>query len=81
MKKKFCKICLKITPSQDILFYLGIDKIYEHYNRHLSKDKITKLLSKIYSYLILRNQSKRTPTNSVYKHYKRFQFQVIDNIK
>ena len=54
------------------IFHSGIDKIYEHYNRHLSK---------IYSHSILRNQSKRTPTNPVYKHYKRYQFQVLIDIK
>ena len=64
------------TPGHPI-FHAGIDKIYEHYNRRLSKEKITKLLSKFYSYSILRNQSKRTPTNPVYKHFKRYQFQVI----
>ena len=59
------------------IFHSGIDKIYGHYNKHLSKKKITKFLSKIYSYSILRNQSKKTPTNPTYKHYKRYQFQVI----
>lgn len=74
MKQDFVE---NYTKPGHPIFHAGIDKIYEHYNKHLSKEKITKLLSKIYSYSILRNQSKRTPTNPVYKHFKRYQFQVI----
>ena len=78
MKQDLLQNCTK--PGHPI-FHSGIDEIYEHYNRHLSKKKITKLLSKFYSYSILKNQSKRTPTNPVYKHYKRYQFQEIIDIK
>ena len=74
MKQDFVE---NYTKPGHPIFHAGIDKIYEHYNKHLSKEKITKLLSKIYSYSILRNQSKRTPTNPVYRHCKRYQFQVI----
>ena len=70
-------LLLNYTKPGHPIFHAGIDKIYEHYNKHLSKKKITKLLSQIYSYSILRNQSKKTPTNPTYKHYKRYQFQVI----
>ena len=70
-------LLLNYTKPGHPIFHAGIDKIYEHYNKELSKKKIAKLLSKFYSYSILRNQSKRTPTNPTYKHYKRYQFQVI----
>ena len=70
-------LLLNYTKPGHPIIHAGIDKIYEHYNKELSKKKIAKLLSKFYSYSILRNQSKRTPTNPVYKHFKRYQFQVI----
>ena len=54
-------LLLNYTKLGHPIFHAGIDKIYEHYNKELSKQKIAKLLSKFYSYSILRNQSKRTP--------------------
>ena len=41
MKQDFVE---NYTKPGHPIFHAGIDKIYEHYNKQLSKEKITKLL-------------------------------------
>ena len=58
------------------LFRSGQNKIYDYFGGELPKKEIEKFLSKDYAYTIHRNQARRKPPNPVYKHYKRYQFQV-----
>ena len=58
------------------LFRSGQNKIYDYFEGKLPKKEIEKFLSKDYAYSTHRNQARRKPPNPVYKHYKRYQFQV-----
>ena len=58
------------------LFSAGQNKIYTYFKGRLPKKKIVKWLSTDYAYSIHRNQANKKPKNPIFKHFKRYQFQV-----
>lgn len=63
------------TPGHP-LFRGAENKIYLYFKGQLPIKEIKKFLAKDYAHTIHRNQARRKPPNPVYKHYKRYQFQV-----
>ena len=89
---------LKMSCSKDILndlklnytklgspiAYAGLDKIYNHYQKKISKEKIAKFLASVYSYTI-HKQVRTGKKNPMYKYYKRYMWEAdliqITNVK
>ena len=55
--------------------YSGIDNIYNHYKKRISKEEIENFLSTNYSYTRHKETTKRNQ-NPTYKYFKRYQWQA-----